>query len=343
MLKSHYRTAIPSAQPDGDTALGGLCFSAQRPVAWQDLEQAACLHVAMPTLDGHPLACEYFEGDGPIQVGKLGQVHYRCNDAVLFGLLALEEDDFASQPLVSPLQAASKMAYEQIFAVLKATGFTQVFRFWNYMADINASSHGLERYRQFNLGRQQAFTASGQDVCGNVPAACALGAARGPLTVAFIAGRVAAQPVENPRQVSAYDYPTCYGPSSPLFSRASLVRGMGHGSGSDILFLSGTASILGHATLHAGDVLAQTRETITNIAAVLEQANRQTDTTQFGLASLDYKVYVRHPADLESVRSILAECIGPGLKAIYLQADICRADLLVEIEGTAGLGQAGDG
>jgi chorismate lyase / 3-hydroxybenzoate synthase len=46
-------------------------------------------------------------------------------------------------------------------------------------------------------------------------------------------------------------------------------------------------------------------------------------------------VYVRRPADLPIIQQELASRLGPLARAIYLQADICRQDLLVEIEATA--------
>ena len=96
------------------------------------------------------------------------------------------------------------------------------------------------------------------------------------------------------------------------------------------------ASIVGHASLHPDDVIAQTRETVANIEAVLAEANRLVGQPKFDLSSLYYKVYVRHAADLEQIRNELAHCVGDALKAVYLQADVCRQDLLLEIEATAG-------
>jgi len=103
----------------------------------------------------------------------------------------------------------------------------------------------------------------------------------------------------------------------------------------EVLFISGTASVVGHATLHPADVAAQTRETMTNIEAVLAEASRLANQPGFDLASLHYKVYVRHPADLAQIRDELERIVGIAPNAVYLQADVCRRDLLLEIEATA--------
>lgn len=292
--------------------------------------------VPMQRLDADDSICEIWHGSGQLTQGQSGDIHYRHDEGVLFGVITLSETLFEAGADKTPLQQATESAYRQVFALLDTLHYPYLFRFWNYIADINAHSFGLERYRQFNLGRQDAFLAHGRDVVGNVPAACALGfgqggSVQGPLTIAFLAGRVAPLNIENPRQISAYQYPQQYGPRSPTFSRASLVR-LGQ---DEVLFISGTASVVGHATLHPADVAAQTRETMTNIEAVLAEANRLANQPGFDLASLHYKVYVRHPADLAQIRAELERIVGIALKAVYLQADVCRRDLLLEIEATA--------
>jgi len=232
----------------------------------------------------------------------------------MFGCVSLTE--------APGLPAATEAAYREVFAAVNELGYPHVARIWNYLPQINVETDGLERYRQFNSARRNALIAYQRDLTGNVPAACALGSVTGsPLVVHFLASRKAATPVENPRQVSAYDYPAQYGPK-PAFSRASILG--------DILFISGTASIVGHETIHVGDVVAQTRETLANIEALLAEANRFK--SGFELRKLAFKVYVRNSADLPLIQSQLEPALGPKAQVLYLHADICRQDLLVEIE-----------
>jgi len=333
MLNVLYGNTLSSID-QADDLLGGLVFGLPAPTAATALSNDAIAHVAMARLDQHALLCESLRSDGVIRSGQLNDIHYRFHDHLLFGVIAIDENLITEQTEngASPLQTATHQAYRQIFSLLHAQGFPYVLRFWNYMSGINALTHDLERYRQFNLGRQQAFSESGQAIAGNVPAACALGSASGPLTITFLAGRQPSIAIENPRQVSAYDYPEQYGPRSPLFSRASVANIDTH----RVLFLSGTASIVGHETLHAGNIAAQTSESIANIAAVVGEANIKAG-AQCTLQDLDYIVYVRHAEDIDQVRHVIMQQIGPSANAAYVQADICRADLLVEIEGSATL------
>jgi enamine deaminase RidA (YjgF/YER057c/UK114 family) len=304
-----------------DSVLGAACFGGTGSSA--SLPGIPGIAVDMATLGEVNDICEIWHCGEKLHTGELDGIRYRCGDNLLFGCLA--------RPASADLQAQTTAAYNAIFSLLAAQDYSTVLRFWNYFPAINRESGGLERYRQFNAGRQDAFLAHGHSVIGNVPAACALGSASGNLNIAFLAMRGDVHGIENPRQVSAYHYPSQYGPRSPTFSRAGLTRLSGH----DMLFVSGTASIVGHQTCHAGDVLAQARESMTNVAAVLEVTNSRID-TPFRLADLAYKVYLRRAEDFEPVRACLEEFVGAPITSVYLLADICRSDLLVEIEASAG-------
>jgi chorismate lyase/3-hydroxybenzoate synthase len=257
------------------------------------------------------------------------RLNYRFSDELLFGSVMIAERGIESHSESGALLRATQIAYQEIFDVLDATGHGHLIRIWNYLPQINAQAGGDERYRHFNSARQMAFRKSGRATMGTVPAACALGSPAGsPLSIYFLAARRPPKMIENPRQTSAYHYPPKFGRHSPIFSRACVWGDSGGGR----LFVSGTASIVGHETLHRGDVVAQTRETLVNIAALLEEANRIVGSDRYALAGLKLKVYVRKPADLPAIEATLSELLNPAAPIVYLQADVCREDLLVEIE-----------
>ena len=327
---------VSRGRPDG--ALGAICFT--HPAPRDDLRDPGVgalplLRVDMAPLGGSDAFCEVWYGRGSLVAGEQGPIRYHRGESLLFGCLTLDEEGAVGGTTDPrpPLQIAAQAAYQAVFDLLDSEGYGSILRFWNYFPAINRVSHGIERYRQFNIGRQDAFLAEGRSVVGNVPAACALGSTRGRLQVAFLATRAEALCIENPRQVSAYHYPSDYGPRSPTFSRACLVDLDGH----TLLFVSGTASIVGHQTLHPDDVAEQTRECLRNIAAILAQANGLAPAAA-RLDDLAYKVYLRHGSDLEPVRRELRRFVGAPVSAVFLQADICRADLLVEIEAWGGRG-----
>jgi chorismate lyase / 3-hydroxybenzoate synthase len=297
--------------------------------------------VSTPVLAGSEHVYEVWRSDQPATSGQRQSVRFRRTDDMLFGCIAVTEAQASAaasaaasgEEAHTALHEATARAYREICAALAAESYPHLLRVWNYLPDINRNSHGLERYRQFNRARQHALRESGRAISGSVPAASALGAASdSPLVVYFLAGRTAPRFVENPRQVSAYHYPREYGAHSPVFSRATLVRQRGGLA----LFISGTASIVGHRTLHIGDAAAQTRETLINIEALLSEANRMAAGARFELGALACKVYVRRPADVPLIRAELTRALGADATTLYLQADICRQELLVEIEA-AGL------
>ncbi|WP_211286782.1 hypothetical protein [Caldimonas caldifontis] len=281
-----------------------------------------------------PALCEEWLASGPLSDGRLGCVSYRSNGSWVFGTACVDDRE-------QGMRQAAQRAYADVFQVLDREGCPQLQRLWNYMRAINAEEAGLERYRRFNLGRAQAFLDAGRGLEDGAPAACAMGTAQGPLTVHFLAGRHSPLAIENPRQVSAYRYPQRYGPRSPTFSRAALAD---LGEGVHVLFISGTASIVGHESVHLGDVVRQAGECLDNIDAVLAAALPHVG-GPWTLAALrerlECTVYLRHPEDLAAVREVISGRLGVGTPAaeaaVYLQADVCRAELLVEIEAQVRL------
>jgi chorismate lyase / 3-hydroxybenzoate synthase len=304
--------------------------------------------------------CEVWRVTGrPVQLSngeaRQSQVHYRYCEELLFGCITLDERQFepgaamhrgidpagaAAGADAGALSRATEIAYQEIFAVLSRTEHRHLIRIWNYLPEINREAGGDERYRQFNSARQLAFRKSGQATVGTVPAACALGSPAGsPLSIYFLAARQLPKMIENPRQTSAYHYPPKFGRHSPIFSRACVLNA----SDGTSLFVSGTASIVGHETLHQGDVDAQTRETMANIDALLEEANRVVGLKRYSLDGLKFKVYVRRPSDLGAIEGVLSRLLRPSTPIVYLQADVCREDLLVEIEAAGGSGAGAGG
>jgi enamine deaminase RidA (YjgF/YER057c/UK114 family) len=310
--------------------LGLATFGAAAPIAARDVPVA---HVGAPLLTGDGDVCELWSTGETVRSGRRGALRYRATSELLFGCISIAESALAAAAASrgsTSLHEATLSAYREMLAALQAARYPHLVRVWNYLGQINTETHGLERYRQFNSARALAFAASGHEGPGYVPAACALGTRTADqLVLYFLASRARPLFIENPRQVSAYHYPRDYGPRSPLFARAAVLRTERGAT----LFISGTASIVGHRTVHAGDAAAQTRETLTNIQAVIAEANlRQRE--RFTLAGLTLKVYVRRAADLPVIQRELRPLLGPAARVIYLEADICRQDLLVEIEAT---------
>ncbi len=307
------------------TLLGALSLPG-RPLS----EASGCIgELPLEWLGGDPAhAVEAFCIDQDVETQADAGLCLTTGRGFSFGVIELDER--------AGLAAGTEQAYRRLFELLERSETPHLWRVWQYLPAINAADPdtGIERYRLFNQGRAAAFVAAGRDIAASAPAACALGCEKtGPGRLVFLAADTPSLPIENPRQVSAYHYPPEYGPRSPIFARAAVARGQVH----DWLFISGTASITGHVTRHVGDIRAQTDETLANLEAVRLEANaRRGDGLRpfaFGPEAL-LRVYIRHPRDLDAVRQCLAAWLSEPAEVVFLQADICRSDLLVEIEAT---------
>ena len=286
------------------------------------LPPTACapLWVDIPVLGAGENSFEVWSSDARVTACEYQGICGTTDGRVLFGYLSLE------QHAGDTLEKLAEQAYMRIFGFIDHFGYQNLLRVWHYFPQINDDENGLERYRGFNVGRHAAFVANGRSIGEeNVPAASALGSNSGSLTIYFMAGKQHGKAVENPRQVSAYHYPQTFGPRSPIFVRA-LSATLG---GQYCFFISGTASIVGYETVHQGDSAKQTAETLLNIGALLQQIPHY-DPAQ---GRMLLKVYLRNAGDLPMVRAKVEAEFGPACKVVYLHSNICRSDLLLEIEG----------
>jgi chorismate lyase/3-hydroxybenzoate synthase len=299
----------PSSRPLSDDALLSVVrFEAS--TAPRALVAGGAVELSLPLAGLGGAGVEGWRGAGPGRAWTDGELVLATDGAVLFG--AMIDDD-------ADVEAAASRVYAAIIRAARENGFPHLLRVWNHVRGINAPDGGLERYRSFCRGRHDAFAARGYGLRADLPAASAVGMSSGSVATYFVASSEPGQQVENPRQVSAYDYPREYGPRSPSFSRATVTG--------SLIFISGTASIVGHESKHVGDVDAQLDETLENLARIAAASGAT-------IADFIYlKVYLRNRDDYARVATRLqTRCAAP---ALFLEADICRADLLLEIEAVA--------
>jgi len=269
------------------------------------------IHVALPVLAGDGV--EIWRSPMPVRRGRDGDIGWAENGTVLFGQLHLPEAELAD------MDRAVFHAYARIDGFLQRAGYPAWLRVWNFIAGITEGDGDQERYRQFSVGRYKALSLkSGFE--RELPAATAIGSEDGGLLIYFIAAAQPGQQIENPRQVSAFRYPRQYGPKSPSFSRANLLNWR---DGAE-LFVSGTASIVGHETLHIGEPLAQLDELLRNVQALIDQTGK-------ALRPEVLKLYLRDAQRLDTVRAHLRTHFGTQPVTI-LRGDVCRRELDLEIE-----------
>lgn len=275
--------------------------------------------VGVPVLAGE--AVENLFGDAT-HVGHAGSLSlFQARDWLLGA---------ATVPLAGGLEEAALKLYATI---LEATRGVNLARIWNYVPAINSPGPcGTENYRLFCRGRSHAFEHHhGEGFKARLPSASAVGSKSPHLTVVFAASPAAPRHVENPLQTPAYDYPADYGPRAPSFARATIVPG----ERDCTVFISGTAAIRGHATVAPQSTRRQLEYTLENLDGISRACGLGAALDRGGPAARHFKVYVRHAGDQPLVAAMLQSALFTGDDSVsYLQAEICRAPLLVEIEAS---------
>lgn len=298
---------------------------------WTDPARPQEFGIGLAPLGNDDDTVEIWRSAAAVQPRSAAGITLQAGDQCAFGHVLVDEAEYGS------LTAATRSAYARILQTIRAQGYPHLLRVWHYFPDINGRDESGERYHAFCIGRHQAVAAQ-REFESDLPAATAIGC-RGPgLLIYFIAAATPGVQIENPRQVSAFRYPRQYGPKSPSFSRAML-KSWPQG---DALYVSGTASVVGHATRHPHDLDAQLDETIQNLRVVTANAANALSRPMNLVDHLSaLKVYLRHGEHGVRAADALNEAFGSQVPVRYLQGDICREDLLLEIEAVCSRPRSG--
>lgn len=235
-------------------------------------------------------------------------------------------------------------AFEQsteIFAtigeILASNGFAvnDIYRQWNYIQYITARNDGSQNYQEFNDARSIFYSSC--DWPGGYPAATGIGTSAGGVMVELCAisgNGITSKPIDNPLQIAAHSYSqsvldgkvieTLTERTTPKFERARLL-------GSTI-YISGTAAIKGEESNSSTCAAEQTAETMEIMDRLVSREN--IPVVNEGSSYDILRVYVKRASDIAAVKAFMEEHY-PAIDKYYLVADICRPELLVEIEGIA--------
>ena len=305
-------------------AITVLCQPPEKP--WKIIIEAGFIdtsscEIVTKVLDSIPYVVRKTESMKEIWAGGLG--------ASLF------PDDTRKAALAAFEQMRSILAAEQI-------SFDNIVRQWNYIGNILEVKKEVQNYQKFNEVRSEYYHKYRN--VHSYPAATGIGMKFGGVILDFCAVKALANlkiiAVDNPDQIRPYDYsqqvlkgkPLCSKGINqpPQFERALfLTENMG-----STLFISGTASIIGQDTIGIDDVEEQTIVTLDNI-------NKLTDSGRISHLSGEagsnagnpilLRVYIKNQENFSKVKAICNQRY-PGVPSVFVEADICRDNLLVEIE-----------
>lgn len=311
-------------------------------------KQPSTTYVAQPPCDGSSFAVEAWGLGGPDMLGieSTGDgLTVARHSGAAWAYLGDVRPTLPSGPLHDRAASAFQLADER----LRRHGwkFDDVVRAWFYLGNITGLEGKTLRYCEMNRARAEFYrnVAFGGGLTPQgwtkpvFPASTGIGAKGDDLAISCLAvrpdgGDVALLPLENPLQVAAYDYAHQYGPERPKFVRAMAVI-----TGDTVAtFISGTASITASESRFDDDIERQTRQTLDNIEALIAADNfRSHGRADLG-ATLDdlalARVYVKRECDYPAARAICRERLG-DLPTVFVIGDICRSELLVEIEAVA--------
>lgn len=292
------------------------------------------------------LACEFvLVNKNNVQIinQTVGTINYcRANFKTHTEIIAFGLTNNLNQSTYNNSDSAFKLAQQ----VLETEGltFADIVRQWNYIEDITFEqvNDGVctQNYQAFNNIRSKYYNSS-QFTFG-YPAATGIGMDYGGVVIDFIAVKpsnsVSTIAIANPLQIDAHNYShnVLVGQNfehnntktTPKFERAKLLC-----CGSNHIFVSGTAAIIGENTVTTTSIAEQTAITIDNINKLVSETNLQkhkvyckTQTTCVHL-----RVYVRNGNNCSTVKQTV-EKLMPNVPFILVYGNVCRNNLLVEIE-----------
>ncbi|MGB9702059.1 MAG: hypothetical protein ACPL1A_04935 [Candidatus Kapaibacteriota bacterium] len=212
----------------------------------------------------------------------------------------------------------------------------QLIRMWNYIGNIlgltNINNNFTQNYQLLNNIRYENFK---KNLVQQFPASTGIGIDAPGLIVRTISMKENASvtiiPIDNKYQTNAFDYSDeiLIGDGQkhpPLFERALLIKKLN----SEELYISGTASIIGQNSKGINDIRIQTKTILTNIETLIEQA-KKISIREIEFKIKEFIVYIKKSTDFQIVKKIVEETLK-DLPIIYTQADVCRNELLVEME-----------
>ena len=267
----------------------------------------------------HPLPNETKDA-GPDASGEIDGIHVVAGADLLRARVRLPG---ARTLDAESLSASVQQAYLALGRFVRAT-HRHPIRIWNFVPGIGDRFGALDRYMVFNRGRFEALARLELDPR---PTSSAVGVESDALAIEVLASTSPGIAVENPRQISSWNYSPCYGPRPPCFARATLAVL----DGRQWLLIGGTASIVGEDSCHPANVEAQLDETFANLCAVIESVTpRRAD--PLSLVE-DARVYVARPEHAGEIADAVQRRFDGAHRIELALAAVCRPELLVEIEG----------
>ena len=231
----------------------------------------------------------------------------------------------------------AKDIFVAIENILTSEGFqiSDIYRQWNYIEEITIKEGESQHYQEFNDARS-IFYGKAKWYNG-YPAATGIGTKRGGIMIELYAikGTTATnKPIDNPMQIAAHNYSQnvlegvaaqeLQERTTPKFERARILG--------NTIYISGTAAIKGEDSVTTNNTVEQAHTTMEIMNKLISKENIPAPNNG---ATYDLlRIYVKNEEHIEAVKEYM-NTHYPAVPKHYLVSDICRPELLIEIEGVA--------
>ena len=306
------------------------------------LEKEACIEGACRDFFGDVLPMITCVAQKPVGASLTAEVLYLMSDGWIeynADYLVIHTDDGRELltrglhfPKAGDTGVQARKVFERLGEILEAEGFkvNEIVRQWNYIENITGISEGIQNYQLFNDARSAFY--GGSDWRNGYPAATGIGCSAGGVTVSVYAVKDAeknGRPINNPIQVPAHKYSEKVlkegrdiVKTTPKFERARLLG--------DTVFVSGTAAIKGEKSEISTDPRLQSEAAIDVVEHLVAPGNIFPGCPRFRFEAI--RVYIKREEDIPAIVSTISNH-WKGIPMFFLMADICRPELLLELEG----------
>ena len=274
-----------------------------------------------PQIINHKNIYEIWEVQDKVFQKKYDDINVSKSKNYIFGSVIIDLERLRSY---EEIKSAISKKYRNFFSIANQSSM-KLIKIWHYLPQLlKPYSDNKTNYSLLCEAREIVYKEKYKD--SDFPAATAIGIGGNKILIYFLAAACKEyNTIENKRQVSSYDYPQNIFLEKPMFSRA--VSFTDNERAEKKIMISGTASIKGYESIYTMDVLKQLAEALKNYQTFVNIKGNESNICRIYLT----KSHLKYSAEI--IKTL--DSIFEHNNYILLEGEICRNNLLIEIEGTS--------
>ena len=262
---------------------------------------------------------EIWQTDEKVSESCYEDIYIVKNNHLLFGSIIFDNNKSYEQ-----LSEKIQKSYSNFYRIANENKM-QIVKIWHYIPELlKIYDHKKTNYSLLCESREIIYKEYYKNQC--YPAATVIGIEGNKILIYFIAANCDTyRTIENKRQVSSYNYPQNKFSEKPMFSRA--VEFSISSFDRNKIIISGTASIRGYKSMYSENIFNQLEEALKNYKNFLDIDDNPSNICRIYMSK-------KEKDNFQLINTKLENYFGKN-KFILLYGDICRAELLIEIEGVS--------